>query len=333
MTRPTIAVTIGQKHYPRMFSDRAWDKLNSVGRLVHHPGIEAASKEDLIAILPEADACITSWEVAPLDQDVIQAAPRLKLIVHMGGSVKRYLSASVWQREIRVSSAAPALAVDVAETALALILLGLKRLWPLARDVREGGWRDGPMWPAGETFGRTVGVVGAGSVGRHLIDLLQAFSVNILVYDPFLEDGALQPARADQVELEELLKRSDVVTLHAPGVPNTKHILNAAHLAMMKEDAVLVNTARGSLIDEDALIEELGRRDHFFAFLDVTDPEPPAADSPLRRLPNVVVTPHLAGCIRDCGRMSEWAAEEARRFFAGEPLQNPIRPDDLARIA
>lgn len=333
MDRPTIAVTIGQKHYARMFSEKALQQLETMANLVHHQGQEAASKEDLIAILPGADACITSWEVAPFDREVVDAADQLKLMVHLGGSVKRYLTDAVWERDIQVSSAAPALAIDVAETALGLILIGLKRLWPLAGTVRGGGWRDSSFWPAGETFGRTVGVVGAGSVGRHVIDLLQAFSVDVLVSDPYLKPGDLPAEKANQADLDELLRRSDVVTLHAPGIASTKHMLDAEHLAIMKEEAVLVNTARGSLIDETALIERLEGHPQFFAFLDVTDPEPPPEDSPLRRLPNVVVTPHIAGCIRSCARMSEWAVEELRRFFAGEQLQNRILPEEFSRIA
>lgn len=109
-------------------------------------------------------------------------------------------------------------------------------------------------------------------------------------------------------------------------------MLNAGRLALMKDDALLINTARGSLIDEVALIAEL-RRGRFFAFLDVTDPEPPAADSPLRHLDNVVVTPHLAGCIEDCGRLSEMAVEELRRHFAGEPPLYEVTAEMLARIA
>ncbi len=330
---PTIAIAVGQKHYPRMFSQKAWERLQSIAHLVHHPGQEAASKQDLLVLLPQADACITSWEVAPFDQEVVGAAPNLKAIVHLGGSVKRYLSDAVWERGIQVSSAAPALAIDVAETALGLIVIGLKRVWPLARTVQEGGWRDSPQWPAGETFGRTVGVVGAGGVGRHVINLLQAFEVEIQVHDPFLEPGSLGFDHVSYVELDELLKASDVVTLHAPEISSTRHMLDAHRLSLMKDDAILINTARGSLIDEEALAIHLAERPKAFAFLDVTDPEPPAQDSPLRQLSNLVVTPHIAGCIKNCARMSEWAAEELRRFFDGEPLQNPIRPDEFSRIA
>jgi phosphoglycerate dehydrogenase-like enzyme len=128
------------------------------------------------------------------------------------------------------------------------------------------------------------------------------------------------------------LERADVVSLHAPDNPATRQMLNAERLARMKDDALLINTARGSLIDEQALIEELARG-RFFAFLDVTDPEPPAADSPLRRLPNVVVTPHIAGCIENCNQLGELAVEELRRFFAGQPPIYQITPELLERIA
>jgi phosphoglycerate dehydrogenase-like enzyme len=110
------------------------------------------------------------------------------------------------------------------------------------------------------------------------------------------------------------------------------HMLNAEGLALMKDDALLINTARGTLIEEEALVRELAKG-RFFAFLDVTDPEPPAADSPLRRLDNVVVTPHIAGCIENCNRMGELAVEELRRFFAGEPAVYQITPELFNRIA
>jgi phosphoglycerate dehydrogenase-like enzyme len=135
-----------------------------------------------------------------------------------------------------------------------------------------------------------------------------------------------------KVELDDLLRRADIVSLHAPAKPETYQMLNAGRLALMKDEALLINTARGTLIDESALVTEL-RQGRFFAFLDVTDPEPPAGDSPLRQLENVVVTPHLAGCIESCARLGEMAVEELRRFFTGEPPLYQVTADMLARIA
>jgi phosphoglycerate dehydrogenase-like enzyme len=253
-------------------------------------------------------------------------------MAHMGSSVTRFVSDSLWQRGVRVTTAAPALARDVAVTTLGLMLVGLKRIWPLGQHVRAGGWRESPYWPSRELYGKTVGIIGASHVGRHLIELLRPFDVRVLLYDPYVspEDAAL--LGVSKAGLDDLLRQSDVVSLHAPAKPETYHLLDAGRLALMKDDALIINTARGTLIDEEALIAELswGR---FFAFLDVTDPEPPAAGSPLRRLDNVVVTPHLAGCIEDCGRMGEMAVEELRRHFAGEPPLYEVTAEMLSRIA
>lgn len=332
MTKPVIAVTIGQAHYRRMMSQAAWDGLAAFSDVIHHPGQEPATKEDLLALLPAADGCLTSWGVARLDADVIAAAPRLQIMAHMGSSVTRFVSEALWQRGVRVTTAAPALARDVAVTALGLILVGLKRIWPLGQHVRAGGWRESPYWPSRELHGKTVGIVGASHVGRHVIELLQPFGVRILLYDPYVSPEGAARLGVTKAELHDLLCQADVVSLHAPAKPETHHLLNAGRLALMKDDALLINTARGTLIDEAALIAELSQG-RFFAFLDVTDPEPPAAGSPLRHLDNVVVTPHLAGCIEDCGRMGEMAVEELRRFFAGEPALYEVAAEMLDRIA
>jgi phosphoglycerate dehydrogenase-like enzyme len=229
---PVVAVTIGQKHY--------------------HPGQEAATKDDLLALLPAADACLTSWEVARLDADVMAAAPRLRAMAHMGSSVSRFVSGALWQRGVHVTSAGPALARDVAETTLGLMIVGMKRIWPLGQHVRDGGWRESAYWPSRELHGKTVGIVGASQVGRHVIELLRPFGVRMLLYDPYVAEEEAGQLGVEQVEMDELVSRADVVSLHAPGKPETRHLLDAGCLALMKDDALLINTARGTLIDEVA---------------------------------------------------------------------------------
>jgi phosphoglycerate dehydrogenase-like enzyme len=332
MTRPVIAISIGQSNYSRMFNAAAWRALDAFADVIHHPGPDPADKAALLRLLPPADACITSWDVAPLDADVLAAAPRLRAMAHMGGSVKRFVSDAVWARGLHVTSAAPALARDVAETTVGLMIVAAKRIWPLGQHVREGGWRESPAWPARELHSSVVGLVGAGNVGRHVIELLRPFQPTVLLYDPFVSAEEAAALGVTRVDLPELARRADIVSLHAPAKPDTFHLLSRELLSAMQDQAVIVNTARGALIDEAALIDELAQG-RLFAFLDVTDPEPPAPDSPLRRLPNVVVTPHLAGCIHDCGRVGELAVEELRRFFAGEPALFPITPDQFGRIS
>lgn len=332
MQRPIIAVTIGQKNYERLFRPEAWQALASFAEVNHHTGDDPATHSDLLTLLRSADACLTSWDVAPLDAEVLAAAPRLRAMAHMGGSVKRFVSEAVWERGIHVTSAAPALARDVAETTVGLMIVGMKRVWPLAEHVRQGGWRESSWWPARELYRKQVGIVAASNVGRHVIALLQPFGPRILLYDPFISAEQAAALGVEQVGLDDLLRRADVVSLHAPAKPDTYHLLDARRLTLMKDDALLINTARGNLIDEPALVSELSRG-RFFAFLDVTDPEPPALDSPLRRLPNVVVIPHIAGCIEDCTRLGDVAVEELRRFFAGEDAIYRITKEILERIA
>ena len=329
---PTVAILIGKNHYRRMFNPTAWDNLRSFADVIEHPGEEPAAKTDLLNLLPQADACLTSWGVAQLDAEVIAAAPRLKAMAHMGSSVKRFVSDALWEKGIHVTSAAPALAQDVAITTLGLMIVGMKRIWPLGQHVHAGGWRESAAWPSRELRHKKVGLIGASHVGRYLIRLLKPFEVQILLYDPFVTAEQAAELGVEKMELDILLKQADIVTLHAPAKADTYHLLNAGRLALMKDDALLINTARGTLIDEAALINELSRG-RFFAFLDVTDPEPSALESPLRRLENVVVVPHLAGCIEDCGRMGEMAVEELRRFFAGETPLYQVKPDMFERIA
>ena len=335
MSRPVVAITIGRSHYGRMFSPEALADLADAAEIVHHADDEPASKEDLLSLLAEADACITSWGVARIDADVVAAAPRLGHMAHMGGSVKRFVSDAVWERGIRVTSASVALARDVAETTLGLMIVGRKRIWPLGDHVRGGGWRDSPVWDrwdARELHRSTVGLIGVGNVGRHVIDLLAPFSATILVADPFLGDDDAERLGVERVEPAELMERSDVVSIHAPANDQTRHMIGADLLGRLSDGAVLINTARGSIIDEAALVDELATG-RIFAFLDVTDPEPPAPDSPLRRLENAVVTPHIAGCIDNCHRMGELAVEEVRRYLSGRPAVNEVRPEMLDRIA
>lgn len=334
MTRPTIAITIGREHYHRMFSDQALTDLAEFADVIH-AGNEPAGKAELSELLRSADGCITSWGVFQIDADVLAGAPRLKAMAHMGSSVKRFVSEEFWERDIQLTSAGVTLARDVAETTLGLMIVGRKRIIPLSQHLRTGGWRDSPTWEKWdprELSRSTVGIIGASNVGKHVISLLKPFEVQILVADPFLDDAQAAELGVSKVELDELLRRSDTVSLHCPSNTSTHHILNAEAFALMADHALIINTARGELIDEAALITELSKG-RFFAFLDVSDPEPSDPSSPLRSLENVVLTPHTAGCIENCNRMGELAVDELRRFFAGEPPVYEITLDMYDRIA
>ncbi|NUR24577.1 MAG: hydroxyacid dehydrogenase, partial [Catenulispora sp.] len=185
---------------------------------------------------------------------------------------------------------------------------------------------------------RTVGVIGASRIGRLVLPMLVRQGFRVLVADPTLtpaEAAALGPVpgSVELVGLDELLRRSDVVSVHAPSLPETRHLLDDARLALMRDGSVLVNTARGALVDTEALVRHCasGRID---AFLDVTDPEPLPPGHPLFLLPNVMVTPHLAGAMgTEVAGLGDFAIAEVERYLKGLPLLGTVREDDLARIA
>jgi len=166
-----------------------------------------------------------------------------------------------------------------------------------------------------------------------VIELLRPYRVEVLLADPYVDEGAALDLGVRLVDLDELLATSDVVSIHAPALPETRHLIGAAELARMADGATLVNTARGSLLDHDALTAEL-RRGRLHAVLDVTDPEPLPEGHDLLRLPNAFVTPHLAGSQgTELTRMAELVLEEIRRFGAGEAPLHPVTGSDLGRIA
>jgi len=315
-----------------MITDKSIKSMESFADIRHTGTEEPADKKEMIRLLEGADACITSWEVAPLDAEIMAEAAKLKAVVHMGGSVKRLVSDELFEKGVKVFGASPVLAETVAETALGFMIMGMKKGWEIANVVKNGGWRDCSCWPPRELRGKTVGIIGASQVGRHVIKLLKLFNVTIIVYDPFLSQEDEKMLNVRSVSLTELAAESDVISLHAPVNDHTKQMLNSDLFEVMKDNALIVNTARGALIDEPALIKELSSG-RFNAVLDVSDPEPPANDSPLRKLANVTLFPHFAGCIEDCSDMSLRAAEELRRFFNREEALYEITREMFHRIS
>ncbi|RDJ20322.1 hydroxyacid dehydrogenase [Bosea caraganae] len=288
------------------------------------------------AMLAEAAILFTGWGAPRLDAAALAAAPGLRLIAHAGSAVKPIAAPDIWQAGIVVTCAAAANAVPVAEYALAAILLANKR----AFSVRERFHRERKLWQPqwltpGEpgNYGAVVGIVGASRVGRRLLALLKPFDLQVLVSDPFFLEEEAVALGVEKCDLLALMASADVVSLHAPSLPETVGMIGHAELAAMRDGATLINTARGTLVDHAALADELisGRLN---AVLDVTEPEPLPPDSRLFDLPNVVLTPHIAGAAGyETRRMAELLVEEIERFVAGKPLQHEVTAAMLARIA
>ncbi|WP_223205868.1 hydroxyacid dehydrogenase [Streptomyces xanthii] len=289
------------------------------------------------AALAECEVLLTGWGCPPIDTQVLDRAPRLRAVIHAAGTVKTFLSRDAYVRGIAVSSAAAANAVPVAEFTLAAIILGAKRAFPLSQlfrtrrthrteaDLHRHAWLG--------THGITVGVVGASHTGRRVVQLLRSLDAEVLLYDPYVGDAEAELLGATRTDLDTLVATSDVVTLHAPATAETRHLLDARRLGLLRPGALLVNTARGPLVDTEALVPHLvdGRID---AVLDVTDPEPLPPGHPLWDLPNVFITPHMAGAQgNEVARLGALAVDELARYARGVPLNHPVLLEDLEHIA
>lgn len=286
-------------------------------------------------LLARAEVLLTGWGCPRLDAALLARAPRLRAVVHAAGTVKHHVTEACWERRIAVVSAAAANALPVAEYTLAAILFANKRVFQLQRRYQElRGFR---LWsqelPGLGNYRKRVGIVGASRIGRRVIELLRPFDLEIRVYDPHLTAGETAALGATPAELDALLAACDVVSLHAPSLPETHHLLDRRRLALLRDGATLVNTARGALVDGAALEAELvsGR---IAAVLDTTEPEVLPAQSPLYTLPNVLLTPHVAGALGgETRRLLDLALDEIERFARGEPLRHAVRREELGRIA
>lgn len=284
-------------------------------------------------VLSDVDMIFSGWGMAELTEDFLEAAPNLKVVFYGAGSIRYFATDAAWDRGIVITSAYAANAVPVSEYTLAQILLSLKRVWYYAREIKEK-----QRWvsksPVPGAFESTVGLISLGKVGRLVAERLQPFDLNVLAYDPYVASEDAAALGVELVGLDRIFEAADMVSLHAPKLPETLGMITGAHFAAMKEGATFINTARGAIVREEAMIEVLQRRPDLYAILDVTDPEPPLPGSPLYTLPNVVLTPHVAGSMGgECRRMGQTMVEELKRYLAGDPLRWSISRDRAQILA
>ncbi|MEU0834701.1 hydroxyacid dehydrogenase [Streptomyces sp. NPDC005969] len=335
--RPKALLAMGPGIADRLLADRHRTRLAALTRtdprFVAHD--LADPTPETAAALAEADVLLTCWGATPLTAEVLEGAPRLRAVVHAAGSVKHHITDACWERGIAVTSAAAANALPVAEFALAAILFAGKRVLQTAQ--RYAALRTDHDWlqelAGSGNYRRTVGIIGASRIGRRVIELLRPFDLDVLLYDPFVDAAEAARLGVRLAALDELCAGSSVVSVHAPQLPETHHLIGAAQLAAMATGTTLINTARGSLIDEDALLPQL-QSGRLHAVLDVTDPELPPALSPLYELPNVLLTPHIAGSVgNELHRMADQALDEMERFASGLPFADPVHAGSLQHSA
>jgi phosphoglycerate dehydrogenase-like enzyme len=324
MVKPQALVVMDQRSFTAHFDRFRLDRLHRLVTPAAPLWVHELGSADARHLLATAEVLITSWGAPTLTADVLAAAPALQAVFHAAGSVRPIVSDSLWARGIRVTSAAEANAVPVAEyTLAAVIAAGKKAVFPQVGTTTGYGHRS--------NYHRTVGVVGFSRVGRRVVDLLGVLDLAAcLVADPHADATEVGLAGGTLLDLHDMLPRTEILTLHAPALPSTRHLIGARELALLPDHATIVNTARGSLIDTDALVRECASG-RLFAILDVTEPEPLPPEHPLLHLPTVVVTPHLAGATgSEVLRLSDLTLDELGRWVADEPLLAEVTPADLA---
>ena len=315
----------------RIYSPEVIAQIRQLARLVDCCD-RVGNLEALRPALAEIDVILSGWGMMKLDREFLDAAPRLAAVLYGAGSVRFVLTDEFWQRKILLTSAWAANAIPVIEYTIAAIVFGLKKALQAAELTRLHRTFAVPPDMSG-LYRAKIGVIGAGMVGSGVLKKLKAYEVETFCYDPFLA-----PARATQLgttlmDLDDIFRTCDCVTLHAANITSTQGMITGEHFRSMKDGAVFINTARGAIIREPEMIEVL-KEGRIFAFIDVTDPEPPAPDSALYTLPNVFLTPHIAGSGgQEVYRQGEYVLAELRRFVNGEPARYPVTQDMMQWMA
>jgi phosphoglycerate dehydrogenase-like enzyme len=283
------------------------------------------------AALARVEVIFTGWGCPVFDEALLDRLPALRAVFYGAGSVRSLVTPAFWARDITLVNAVAANAVPVAEFTLAALIFSLKHAFAHAAAQRAGAdWWSAAPGPG--AYRSTVGLVSVGTIGRLVIEHLRLLDVEVLAYDPFLSDAEARALRVTRVAtLEELFARADAVSVHTPLLPETTRLIRGHHLAALRPGAAFINTARGGVVHEPELIATLRARPDLQAVLDVTETEPPSADSPLRSLPNVFLTPHIAGSAgHECRRMGALMLAEFDRWHSGQPLHHALTAERAA---
>ena len=331
--KPKAIFLVSESTYERVYAREERERIGSLADLAA-PVLTPETWRRYPEITREVEWIFSSWSMPVVDQEFLDAFPKLQVIFYAAGTVKEFATDELWRRGIVVTSAFAANAIPVAEFTLAQILLSLKSTWQVALQVKREKRVASRNIPAQGVYNATVGLISLGMIGRLVAGHLRNFQVKVIAFDPYLNEEVARELGVELRPLDEIFSRSDVISCHTPLLKETEGMLRKNHFARMKPHATFVNTARGAVVDEAGMIEVLVERPDLFAILDVTWPEPPVAGSPLYDLPNVILTPHIAGSKNhECRRMAQYMAEEAARLLDGKPLLYAITPEQLERMA
>lgn len=330
--RRRVAFAYTPSQVESVFSPASIESLTALCDIVDSDPLTDFNGTRAKQVLGSTDVLVTGWGCPKIDRAVLEGAPYLRLIAHAAGSIKGFITPDVFAAGIAVCNAADANAIPVAEFTLAAILFANKQV--VAYRDRYRAERDAlrPETLSNHAIGnwhKIIGIVGYSRIGRRVVELLKHHDFRILVHDPYLTETDAREYGVESVSLDALMEMADVVSLHAPSLETTRHMIDARRLALMRDGTTLINTARGAIVDQDALVREL-ETGRISAIIDVTVPERLPADSPLYTLPNVLLTPHIAGAMGgERERLGALVVAEIERFIRGIPLAHAIFAETL----
>ncbi len=332
---PKAAIILGTTDKPRIYSPEICRELEAICDVV----VDGCTSGDIplrSAELAEVRFLFSGWGPPQLNAATLAYFPKLEAVFYGAGTLKNIVTNDFWATGLPICSAWVANSVPVAEYTFAQIILALKqthRCQSLMRTTRTYSFP--AHFELGGAFGTTVGLISLGQIGRRVAMWLRQLDVNVLAFDPYCSSSAAKELGVELVgSMSELFSRSRVVSVHAPEKSDTVGLITGDLIAALPPGGAFINTSRGILVREAEMIEVLRERTDLTAILDVVWPEPSAPDSPLYDLPNVFLTPHIAGSIGgECARMGSYMVDECRRYLAGQPLQYRVSREAFERMA
>ncbi len=319
-----VAKPVGTDTFNTFFSERARKEIEKLGEVKYNTLGREFTREELKEALKDIDVAFTGWGTTSYDEEILENNTSLKLIAHTGGSVSGLLSDEISKRGITLISGNRVYAESVAEGTLTYMLMAQRRLPEIIADVNENGWPKQYLYTKGLKE-KTIGLIGFGMIAKNVARILSVFDVKIKIYSGYLSEEEAAEYNAKVCSLDEIFETCDIISVHSGLNEKNYHLIDKKYLSKMKDDALIVNTARGAVINESDLVEEL-KTGRIRAILDVYEKEPLPMDSGLRNLSNVILIPHKGGPTTDVRELVTIAlCEDVKKFFEGsEELTHEI---------
>jgi D-3-phosphoglycerate dehydrogenase len=278
------------------------------------------------------NAHVIMCDTSPVTRKVIDSLSKLVGVVEYGIGYDNIDVNAATENRVLVCNVPDFMTSEVADHAVALILALTRKLDRIGRSTRAGEWNWREFRPISSLDGRTVGIIGFGSIGRQVAERMRSFRTRVIAYDPYVTREAMEKLGARSCSLDDLLEVSDVISIHVPLTKETRQLIGRKELARLKDSVILVNTSRGSVIDQEALVESLRKGRIGAVGLDVLAREPPISTDPILGFENVIVTPHVGWYSeQSSSRLQEHAALEAERILTGQRPEHPVNPEVLSK--